>query len=303
MNQSQSLNTTMQVVYEDADILCINKPAGVVVNRSDTARVETVQDWSGTFLKKSGCFELEKYDYKSQQKALASDIPHDETYGDPITIFKERVGIAHRLDKETSGILLLAKHPAALLACMAQFKHRTVEKRYTALVHGFFAQQSDVISLPIDRSAHNRHRFTVAASGRPAVTKYQVEREFHLEEGLWASALQEQFGWKQREAQRSVRLYQGLSLISCFPKTGRTHQIRVHCSYLQHPLVADELYLGRKRAKVDRTWCPRHFLHASSLSFTHPRSGESITIEAPLPDDLQTALQFVERASLPASQT
>ncbi|MEX0895957.1 MAG: RluA family pseudouridine synthase [Patescibacteria group bacterium] len=298
------MNTTAAItsIYEDDDILCINKPAGMVVNRSATTRLETVQDWSGTFLEKSGCFSLEKYNFQNEKNNLSYQIPDDDAYADPVTIFKERVGIAHRLDKETSGILLLAKHPAALLACMAQFKERTVEKRYTALVHGIFAQKADTISLPIDRSAYNRHRFSVSASGRSAVTKYSVDEEFSLDAEAWVQALQQQFGWKQQEAERSLRLYQGLSLISCYPKTGRTHQIRVHCSYLQHPLVADELYLGRKRAKVDRVWCPRHFLHASSLSFLHPRTNKRIELEAPVPTDLAAAVKFVKSVSLPASQ-
>lgn len=287
------MSLEIEIVYEDDDIFCINKPAGVVVNRAATNRAETIQDWSSDFLGAHGVYSAAVYDFDAEKALLQQKFAVDLEYGDPASIFEERAGIAHRLDKETSGILLLAKHPAALLACMAQFKERTVQKTYTALTHGLFAGKRDTVSLPIGRSTHNRHTFTVTASGKPAVTEYSVEQEFEIDPTKWVEQMQQRFDWKQREAERALRLYQGLSLISCAPKTGRTHQIRVHCAYLQHPLVADDLYLGRKRTKIDHQWCPRHFLHASQLTLMHPRTGKQLTVEAPLASDLEQALEFV----------
>ena len=208
--------------------MVIDKPSGVTVNRAETTRgQETVEDW------------------------LANpNLP--------------RGGIVHRLDKDTSGLLIIAKTAAALADLQAQFKQRQVKKAYLALVHGRVEPQSGNINLPVGRNALNRRRFGVFIAGRPAETGYQTLKRFAA-----------------------------YSLLKVFPKTGRTHQIRVHFKHLNHPLVSDPLYLGKKRLKQDLTWCPRLFLHSQSLSFTQPQTHRIINLEASLPYDLQTALEKI----------
>lgn len=216
------------LVFEDNYLLVINKPAGLTVNRADsTAGLETLEDL----------------------------LPFNSL---------PRRGIVHRLDKDTSGLILVAKTAAALTDLQAQFKQRLVAKAYVALVHGRVEPKDGSINLPVGRNPERRQRFMVIISGRPAVTRYEVKTYFEK-----------------------------YSLVSVYPKTGRTHQIRVHFKHLGHPLVADPFYLGEKRLKVDSSWCPRLFLHSQELSFRHPESQQLVKFEADLPDDLKTALKKI----------
>jgi 23S rRNA-/tRNA-specific pseudouridylate synthase len=141
------------------------------------------------------------------------------------------------------------------------------------------------------RNPHNRLKFAIDNAGRPAVTDYVVLQEFsHLNEESVAT-LAEQSRVKTKKIKE---LYQaGFSLVELQPKTGRTHQIRVHMMAMAHPLLGDQLYVGKKRAKLDALWCQRQFLHAKLLTFTHPDTREEMTIEAPLAEDLQRVLGLV----------
>lgn len=216
------------LVYEDRCLLVIDKPSGVTVNQAETTKGETtVEDW-----------------------LPAVNLP--------------RRGIVHRLDKATSGLLIIAKTAAAFRHLQAQFKNRQVSKTYLALLHGRLEPSSGRINLPVGRNPVNRRRFGVFITGRPAVSRYQV-----------------------------VANYQDYSLVEVYPQTGRTHQIRVHFKHLNHPVVADHFYLGDKRLKQDLDWCPRLFLHSHKVSFTHPVTGKIINLTAPLPDDLRAALQKI----------
>jgi len=231
------------LIFEDDDVLVLDKPSGMIVNRADTTRgIQTVQDW---------------IEEKLEIRNLKLEIPSD---------FVRRSGIVHRLDKETSGVLLVAKTSAAFENLQKQFKERKVKKRYLVLVHGKVEPQEGVIEVPIARSPFNREKFGVFLGGRPARTKYKV-----------LSIKYKVLGKKEEP----------LTLLEVSPETGRTHQIRVHLKYIGHPVVGDEKYAGRKTAREDRKWCSRQFLHASYLSFIHPKTGKQVIVSSKLPSDLQ----------------
>ena len=206
------VNLIPKIVYEDESLLVINKPAGLVVNRSQTA-TQTLQDW----------VEVKIHD----QSGL------------------ERSGVVHRLDKETSGLMVIAKTQAAFENLTRQFKNRKVKKKYIAQVYGKLEPKQGVIAVPIGRSRQNREKFTVAITGRPAETEYRVKR-----------------------------YYPRYTEVELVPKTGRTHQIRVHLAYMGHPVVGDARYAGEKQRKVDRQRQERHQLEAVELGLYHPVSGK-----------------------------
>jgi len=240
--------SAITVIYEDEDIVVLNKPSGVIVNKADTTKNEfTVQDW------------LEE---RFKDKFISEE-GHD---------FYQRAGIVHRIDKETSGILLVAKNKESFENLQAQFKDRKVEKTYVALAHGRIEPAEGEISVPIGRLPWNRARFGVLAGGKEAVTKYKVIAYY----------------------KSPVKDKEELTLLELYPKTGRTHQIRVHLKYINHPIFGDELYAGRKTARDDRKILPRFFLHAKKISFFHPKTGERVDFESRLPQELQTVLDRLE---------
>jgi 23S rRNA pseudouridine1911/1915/1917 synthase len=223
------------VIFEDTDLLVIGKPSGWIVNESESAKGDILQTWLG------------EMDY-------------------PLSGSRDfRSGIVHRLDKETSGILLVAKTEAAFINLQAQFKERKVQKSYIALVHGKPKPGEGKIEAPVGRLPWRRDRFGILPGGREAATSYKTIATYKKGESEY-------------------------SLIEAYPKTGRTHQIRVHFKYLGHPVVGDEFYAGRKTARGDRLWCPRLFLHAAQIEFEHPVSGEKVSFGSALPADLKKAL-------------
>ncbi|MEO8581841.1 MAG: RluA family pseudouridine synthase [Patescibacteria group bacterium] len=292
------------VLYEDEDLLVINKPPGIVVNRSQTQFEPTIQDWveerAGNF--KSLISNFQKEVLTDSQKESLSII-----LGEPIQLFTERSGIVHRLDKDTSGVLLIAKNPAALIACMSQFKLRQTLKKYLALVHGKFQPQSGEINLPIGRNAKMRLQFAVREDGKASVTEYQV-LEYHSRldiEKVVANVetidkpsldfYSKETHGLPKNIRHAIKMYQGFSLVELTPKTGRTHQIRVHLSHLHHPIVGDKTYSGIKRRLIDQIWCPRIFLHAKSLKIVHPRTKAEIEFAAPLAVDLEKTLGMLSQ--------
>ena len=228
-------NIPLVIVYEDDDVVVIDKPAGLVVHPA------------------AG------HDHGTLVNALLGHIPDLEGIGG-----EARPGIVHRLDKDTSGLIIAAKNDRALHHLQQQFKSRTVKKMYLALVEGLVEPREGIVDAPIGRSKTQRKKMAVTQDGRPARTRYRVRRIY-------------------REPD--------LSLVEAYPETGRTHQIRVHFAWLKHPLVGDELY-GRQRPIVSME---RHFLHAAALTLTLP-NGETRTFTSDLPDDLQRVLDQLTAA-------
>ncbi len=226
----------LDVIYEDNDLLVINKPAGMVVHPG-------AGNQHGTLV-----------------NAVLYRCPDLEGVGGML-----RPGIVHRLDKDTSGLIVVAKNDRAHRALQAQFKAREVAKVYLALVYGVVEPPTGEISAPIGRDTRDRKRMAVVpeALGRPAVTRYETLAIYKTASG------------------------ERLTLLACRPLTGRTHQIRVHLAHIKHPLVGDAVYAGRRKPPIP---CPRQFLHAHRLTFRLPATGQEVTFTAPLPPDLQAVL-------------
>ena len=186
--------------------------------------------------------------------ALVALYPEVEGVGGP-----GRAGIVHRLDKGTSGLLVAAKNAAAHASLTAQFKERLVSKRYAALAVGAPPEERAVIEAPVGRHPTRRQRMAVVSDGRPAATPYRV-----------------------------LERYRGYTLVEASPKTGRTHQVRVHFASIGHPLAGDRTY-GRGHPELGR-----QFLHAAFLAFRHPRTGETVEFRSELPADLRRFLQGLE---------
>jgi 23S rRNA pseudouridine1911/1915/1917 synthase len=247
----------IQIIYEDEDLLIIDKPAGITVNRAETTKGEmTVQDWAE-----------ERFGEQFQKEKAEDEKKPTQIDGEYKNEFYTRGGVVHRLDKETSGILILAKNPQVFADMQKQFRERTVKKVYQALAHGVVAPSEGEISVPVGRLPWNRNRFGILPGGRESKTLYKV--------------LQVYLNPKTKEK---------LSLVELYPQSGRTHQIRVHLKYINHPIFADFLYAGRKTSRNDRKVLPRVFLHAAKISFIHPKSGEGVTFDAPLTPELQGVL-------------
>lgn len=219
------------VVHEDDDVLVVDKPAGLVVHPG-------AGHDRGTLV----------------QGALAH-APSIAGVGDP-----GRPGIVHRLDHGTSGLLVVAKSAVAYESLVAQFGARSVDRHYVALVWGHPVDDAGLVDAPIGRSARRPTRMTVAASGREARTRFEVQRRFDEPAAT--------------------------ALVACTLETGRTHQIRVHLSAIGHPVVGDDQYGGVRPALSPA----RPLLHAASLGFTHPVTGEHLAFTAELPPDFQGIL-------------
>jgi len=219
----------LDIVYEDADMLVVNKAAGMVVHPG-------TGNYSGTLV-----------------NALLAHCTDLQGIGGAL-----RPGIVHRLDKDTSGVLIVAKHDRAIRALQRQFKERAVRKIYTALVIGNIEQEEGVIEAPVGRHRVHRKCMAVVANGKPARTRWKVRGRYRDDRNRPYTLL-------------DVRLL-----------TGRTHQIRVHFAWLGYPLVGDATY-GPLHSPLP---APRQFLHARALTLLHPTTEEKMTFSAPLPEDL-----------------
>jgi 23S rRNA pseudouridine1911/1915/1917 synthase len=231
----------LSILYEDDDLVAVDKPPGMVVHPAKG-------HWEGT---------------------LASALAHH--FGSQLssTGGPTRPGIVHRLDRDTSGVLVVAKHDQAHDRLAAQFKDRTVEKEYWCIVHNVPDRDADVIDAPIGAHPHQRERMAIRAdhpTSRPALTKYEV-----------------------------IERFPRFALVRALPKTGRTHQIRVHLTYAGYPILCDRLY-GARAAQVtarelasngdETVLLTRQALHAHRLKVTQPRTGAPLEFIAPLPSDM-----------------
>ncbi len=248
----------LKVLYEDDLILVIDKSAGIVVTPADTISVKTISD------------------------ILINDFK----------INLDRGGVVHRLDKDTSGILVVAKTQEALENLQAQFKERAVKKQYVALVHGHLNLER-VVKGAIARNPGNREKFIVLEddNSKEAETKFVPKKALLMSEETLGKIFESFNKIQLRKIHNSH--YQDFTLVDCFPLTGRTHQIRVHLKYAGFPIVADEKYGGRKTVRLDRRWCPRQFLHAGRLELNHPLTGKRMEFESELPEDLGQALKLL----------
>lgn len=260
-NTTNLTNLHVPILFEDDYLLVIDKPAGVVVNRAESVKEATVADWT-------------------QDKLTANSSQLIDRESD----FYKRSGVVHRLDKETSGCLIIAKTPEAFTKLQLVFKERKVKKTYMALVHGKIPQSGE-INAPVDRLPWNRERFGIVPGGKEAVTKYKRIKNYEFRPKV-----------DQPLAERFKNKSEILSFIEINPESGRTHQIRVHLKYLGFPIVGDYLYAGRKTQRADRKWCPRVFLHAAKIEFPHPFEEKLVRVEAPLPPELVAVLSRLTSA-------
>jgi len=236
ISQLQPQPIELKVVYEDEQILVIDKPAGLVVHPGAGLTGRTLVN------------------------GLIFYYPEIKIVGSPL-----RPGIVHRLDKETSGLMVVARTQIAYSSLRQQFEDRTVKKTYLGLARGRFKEKEGIISLPVGRHPFKRQKMSVKSNKpRVALTRYEVLRQFHHS-----------------------------TFLALNPLTGRTHQIRVHLAAIGHPLVGDSRYgqpEGNRRKQEGRL-----FLHAFRLSFSHPVSNEQVTFESPLPPALQSRLEREEQ--------
>ncbi len=237
----------LDIIFEDADIIVINKPVNLVVHPGPG-------NPSGTLV-----------------NGLLHHCP--ELGGNRAA---QRPGIVHRLDKDTTGAIVVAKNRQALDHLSLQFKSRSIRKSYVALVYGDVKLNSGTISLPIGRHPVNRKKMsTISSSGREALTLWRVKQRYGL-----------------------------ATLLDLDLKTGRTHQIRVHCAAIQHPVIGDQVYASAKSKRLNSgdpkiaailTRVPRQMLHARFLELTHPVKAQRMAFEAPLADDMRMLLDELDK--------
>ena len=230
----------LEIVYEDGDIVVINKPVGCAAHPSP--------GWTGPTV--VGALSAAGFIISTSGAA-------------------ERQGIVHRLDVGTSGLMIVTKSDRAFTVLKDAFRTRSVEKIYHALIQGHMDPTTGTIDAPIDRHPKEDHRFAVVGTGKESITHYEV-----------------------------IEFYRAVSLVKVELETGRTHQIRVHFSALNHPLVGDMTYgadpVLAKSLEMSRPW-----LHAKELRFDHPITGEKLNFTAPYPADLQASLALLSDAVLP----
>ncbi len=237
--------TEISILFETENYLLINKPAGLVVHGDGKTDEPTLVDW------------------------ILKEYPEIAGVGEPMVVdgkTLDRPGIVHRLDRETSGVMIIAKNQKAFEFFKQQFKDHKIQKEYHAFVWGHFKESSGVVNVPIGRSSGDFRRFQagrgIRGEEREAMTRWEVVSSFMDENN------------------------ENFSFMRLFPRSGRTHQLRVHMKYLQKPIVSDSLYAPTKPKALG---FDRVALHARTISFVGPE-GKEIMVEAPYPEDFEGAI-------------
>lgn len=231
-------NIPISIIYEDKDILVVNKPKGLVVHPGNG-------NVDGTLV--NAILAL----CKNSLSGIGGEI---------------RPGIVHRLDKDTSGLLIIAKNDEAHIKMSEQIKNREVKKTYLALVRGIVAENEATIDMPIGRSSKDRKKMAVTKNGKQAITHFKVLERFHTQKASY-------------------------TLLQIKIDTGRTHQIRVHMAEVGHPVIGDMIYSNGKNEFEVQGQC----LHALKLEFKHPITGKQMQLEAPIPTYLKEILDRLEK--------
>jgi 23S rRNA pseudouridine1911/1915/1917 synthase len=260
----------LEILFEDEHLLVLNKPAGLVAHPAPG-------HWSGTLVnallyhmqkKEKGTDLFLRSPEELSLQGKNESVPFAGIGG------RERPGLVHRLDKGTSGVMVIAKTDAAHQGLSKQFKAHTIRRVYLALVRGAVKGKMGRVELAIGRDTKNRKKFSPrTTSAREAVTEFQVV---------------ERFGAKSSGYEAT--------LVEVHPQTGRTHQIRVHLTALGHPVLGDETYGGRKVCVLGDLAIERPMLHARTLGFTHPATGKSLEYTVPPPADMERLLEWLRRA-------
>ena len=235
----------IEKIFEDDDLVVINKPSGLVVHFDGRNQEDSVADW------------------------VLKNYPETENVGEPLTLSSgkeiKRPGIVHRLDRDTSGILIVAKNQKSFLNLKEQFQNRTIQKTYKAFVYGRVKKDEGIIDREIGRSKKDFRRWTaqrdIRGKKRKAITEYRV-----------------------------IKRERDYSLVEVSPKTGRTHQIRVHFKAINYPIICDKLYAPKRECLLG---FKRLALHAHSIKF-YLMNGEKVKLEAGLPKDFKTAIENFE---------
>lgn len=261
---TEKLDLTPYILKENKDYLAINKPRGMVVNRSSTTKTVTLQELSEDYLRES----LTNAEYE-----------------DPIILeeFVSRSGIVHRLDKDTTGVLLIAKNPQAFADLKANFLNRTAQKTYHAVVFGDVARllkENEMIhiNLPLARNPRKRMEFAVVKNGREAESLVFLATPKKLE---IVDSINSVANYKDKS----------FSIVRILPKTGRTHQIRVHLKALNHEILGDIIYSGKKQMQVAKKINAPLMLHASVLEFTYNK--KQVKISAPVPEEFAKTVKVL----------
>ena len=231
--QAQAEDIPLDVAYEDADVIVINKPKGLVVHPA-------AGHWEGTLV------NALLHHCKDSLSGVGGAL---------------RPGIVHRIDKDTSGLLIVAKNDFAHQKLAAQLQDHTLARTYVCIVCGKLREDAGTVSAPIARDKNDRKKMAVRPDGKPAVTHWQV-----------------------------LARYPGYTYVQCRLETGRTHQIRVHMASLGHPILGDTVYGHKKPELGQNTQC----LHAKELTFRHPRTDEPVTVTCSLPEEFERVLQVLE---------
>jgi 23S rRNA pseudouridine1911/1915/1917 synthase len=227
----------LKVIFEDNSLIVFDKPSGLIVNKSITAPTDTLQN------------------YLESLRDVNAEVDEDDD-----SDFGARSGIVHRLDKDTSGVLVVAKTPEAFVSLQKQFKGRQTKKEYVAIVHGILADNYIEVNAPLKRNPKSPLKFAVVSGGRESITEIEKVKELKLSDCPY-------------------------TFVKVLPHTGRTHQIRVHLTSLNHPIAGDVLYCTQNLLEQDASRFHRLMLHAQKLGFFHPATHNFVEFTSPLPSE------------------